>query len=86
MICIVCKRKLTDSIFSNDRKYKSCPKCSKLNGQQHVFFPYPSSFGTSEKRVTYNTPDGAQSYCYIHRGNSNKPIPNGGLLCGDLDI
>lgn len=49
------------------------------------FFEYPVGFGESDKRITSNHPDGAQSYCYTHRPNPNRAIPAGGILCSDLN-
>lgn len=45
------------------QKYKSCPHCSDANGKEHVYHPYPASFGKTPLRVTARNPDGFQSYC-----------------------
>lgn len=84
MICKKCGRLLKESQYSRDGRYKSCPKCSVLNGKEHVYFPYPSEFGTTEKRISTNHPDGPQSYCTNHRANPNSPIQEGGILCSEL--
>ena len=47
MLCRNCGKPLIESQYSEDGKYKSCPRCSMLNGEEHVYFPYPSGFGTS---------------------------------------
>lgn len=45
------------------QRFKSCPHCSDANGQEHVFHPYPASFGKTPARITAANPDGYQSYC-----------------------
>jgi hypothetical protein len=42
---------------------KSCPNCSQREGKL-IYYDYPESFGTSEKRITALEPSGAQSWCY----------------------
>lgn len=61
--CKRCRAPLNESIRSRHEDWKSCPKCSIDDGTLHVFLPYPAAFGQSEKRVTSDTPDGAQSWC-----------------------
>ncbi|MDY4323837.1 hypothetical protein V6M93_03180 [Pectobacterium brasiliense] len=69
--------------------YKSCPKCSVTQGQQHVYFPAPDDFGTTTARETSNNPDGVQSYCESCRPPSEKGNPSwvfqNGTTCGDFD-
>lgn len=72
MTCKNCNRPLNESIFNEDRTKKSCPSCSMENGIQHVFYDYPAAFGTTEKRISINNPDGPQSYCTPCRGK-NEP-------------
>lgn len=52
MNCINCGLPLHRSQYAMNRKYKSCPRCSVLNGREHVFFEYPLEFGQSVKRVS----------------------------------
>ena len=84
MNCIICGKPLNESQYVRNDEYKSCPRCSTLNGEEHVFFAYPESFGQSNKRETGNHPDGPQSYCYVHRQDLDKDIPTGGILCSQL--
>lgn len=85
MLCRVCGKKLSDAQYAMGERYKSCPKCSVINGEEHVFFRYPEGFGESDKRITTNHPHGAQSYCSTHRPNPNRDIPAGGKLCSELN-
>ena len=85
MICRVCGKPLNKSQYSQGENYKSCPRCSEINGEEHVFFRYPEDFGQSDKRETLNHPDGPQSYCYVHRPNPDRVIPRGGLLCSEIN-
>ena len=71
--CAHCKRPLSRSQYSGDKKMKSCPKCSSADGREHIFYEYPVAFGQSEARVSEGTPDGAQSYCATCRTN-NDPV------------
>lgn len=82
MDCKVCGKPLNESQY--EKKYKSCPRCSVLNGEEHIFFEYPRDFGRSMKRETGNHPDGPQSYCYTHRFNIDKNIPADAILCSRL--
>lgn len=66
--CSCCTQPLNRGIWSDDSKLKTCPLCSTTQGEQHVFRLYPEEFGTTERRVTQNNPDGAQSYCVDCRG------------------
>lgn len=72
MNCAHCNNPLHES--QTHGNLKSCPGCSNKNGREHVFYPFPSAFGVSVKRVTRNHPAGDQSYCYACRGG--KDIPN----------
>jgi phage FluMu protein Com len=84
MICRQCGKPLNKSQYSSDGRYKSCPRCSVLNGEEHIFFPYPSEFGTTEKRESVNHPDGPQSYCTNHRSDPDNPIQAGGVACSEI--
>lgn len=83
MICKCCGRPLNESQRKNG--FKSCPRCSEIDGNEHIYFP-DSFFGFTEKRETSKNPDGIQSYCVTHRSpnNENAPIPSGGIKCSDL--
>ena len=59
--CRYCGQPLNISQYSSDKRWKSCPLCSQKAGE-HIFYPY-ETFGFTEQRVTYNNPDGIQSYC-----------------------
>lgn len=76
--CKHCGKPLSESIYSKDRKYKSCPRCSEQNGNYHVFHQYPDDFGTTERRSTSIHPEGPQSYCVECRGGNP---PKEGILC-----
>lgn len=67
--CIICGQPLNKSQYSDDHQYKSCPKCSVNNGNEHVYYKYPESFGTTPLRSTSNNPEGPQSYCTPCRGS-----------------
>lgn len=82
--CKHCGKKLKSAQYSADKTLKSCPRCSVLNGQEHVYFPYPASFGETGARATANNPDGPQSYCTAHRSNPKRSIPEGGILCSQV--
>ena len=47
MKCTCCGKQLNKSIYKDGKNYKSCPKCSSNNGDQHVFYRYPERFGTT---------------------------------------
>ena len=81
MKCTHCKKNLSTSVYNKDKTLKSCPRCSQANGQYHVFHPYPAAFGTTDKRSTGSSPEGAQSYCTKCRGNYT---PDPGTLCKDI--
>ncbi len=71
MDCTNCHRPLKESVYNANRTKKSCPKCSQDNGSEHVFYDYPSAFGTTAKRANRSNPDGPQSYCTACRGSKN---------------
>lgn len=83
-MCKYCGKPLNKSQYNDNETYKSCPRCSELNGEEHIYFPYPSCFGDTPKRSSDNHPDGPQSHCYIHRGNPRHGIPSGGVRCRDI--
>ncbi|PSU59513.1 hypothetical protein C9I90_03295 [Photobacterium aphoticum] len=72
MTCTCCSKKLNVGMLqkrdpNTGAKFKSCPHCSDANGGQHVYHPYPSSFGKTPARVTARNPEGYQSYCIACR-------------------
>lgn len=81
--CHHCGELLKKSQYRNNKTYKSCPHCSTLDGEEHIYYKYPESFGTTILRVTPNVPDGAQSYCTRCRGVENGPYADG-IKCSDL--
>lgn len=83
--CKYCGKPLNKSQYSSDETYKSCPRCSEIDGNEHIFFPYPITFGDTTKRSSDNHPDGPQSWCYSHRFNKNSPITSGGIHCRDIE-
>jgi hypothetical protein len=64
--CIACRDALGKSLFAGNREWKSCPKCSSDTAEhdcEHVYYPYPEDFGTTDERASKPNPDGPQSYC-----------------------
>jgi hypothetical protein len=55
--CAHCKQPLNRSLYGPKKAWKSCPRCSSVDGSEHVFYEYPSAFGTSDARVSDDTPD-----------------------------
>lgn len=82
-ICKFCKKPLKNSQYNKDKFYKSCPKCSQLNGEQHIYYEYPMYFGTTKKRSSLSSPEGAQSYCEMCRFDK-KSYPKY-ILCKDIE-
>lgn len=82
-ICNCCKKELSESQRKTVKgvKYKSCPNCSQKNGEYHIFYPDPNSFGTTPLRATKNNPDGIQSHCTPCRGGFP---PEKGKRCDEL--
>ena len=83
MTCTHCGKPLQRSQWAADRTWKSCPNCSTNHGREHVYFPFPGEFGTTELRATYRNPEGAQSYCQPCRRDRNGD-PSRGRLCSDV--
>ncbi len=82
--CQHCGKPLNKAQYSDGKTYKSCPRCSEINGKEHIFFTYPNSFGDTAKRRSDNHPEGPQSWCYSHRFNKNAPITPGGIPCSEM--
>ncbi len=91
MACSCCGQQLNvGMIYKRDaagQEYKSCPRCSDTNGNEHVFHPYPAAFGFAEARVNPRNPHGDQSYCVDCR-NLGKGKPSivhlAGYVCSSL--
>lgn len=81
--CKICGKPLKESQRKGD--YKSCPRCSTIDGKEHVYFPN-NFFGCSKKRITKNNPDGIQSHCCEHRPpqKANSAIPPQGIKCSKM--
>ncbi len=92
MACNCCGKALNSGMVqkkdsSTGQKFKSCPHCSDANGSEHIFHPYPASFGITPARKTARNPDGYQSYCIdcrrLKKGVASKAFHNG-RLCSTL--
>lgn len=92
MVCSHCGSRLNDGLIykidpNTGQRFKSCPHCSTANGTEHVFHPYPSSFGKTPARITRKNPDGDQSYCTdcraLDRGVPSRMFMKG-KLCSEL--
>lgn len=83
-LCKNCNRPLNESQYKKigETTYKSCPRCSSNNGEEHVYYEYPSGFGETEKRASSAHPNGPQSYCVPCRGKGNGNLL--GKLCSDF--
>jgi hypothetical protein len=79
--CKHCGEELSKSVYSSDKSLKSCPNCSQLNGDYHVFYKNPEAFGTTPLRSTSMHPEGIQSHCQECRGGNP---PKSGILCCDI--
>jgi hypothetical protein len=82
--CAHCGLPLNRSLFSSDRRWKSCPRCSGVDGQHHLFYEFPDAFGISDARISDDSPDGAQSYCKTCRPTKRLAPASQGRLCPDL--
>ncbi|MBA3670533.1 MAG: DUF3553 domain-containing protein [Gemmatimonadaceae bacterium] len=82
--CATCIRPLNRSQYSEDKKLKSCPRCSSKDGREHVFYDYPDAFGQTDARVSDASPDGAQSYCATCRTN-DEPL-RGARRCSSIAL
>lgn len=93
MSCNCCGKKLNDGMLHKSdsktgQKFKSCPNCSDANGNEHVFHPYPGSFGKTPARKTAKNPDGDQSYCYDCRRlekDETSRVHLNGRICSSLN-
>lgn len=83
-ICSVCGMPLNISQWRKNRQYKSCPRCSVINGKEHVYYKYPDNFGITKKRASSTNPDGPQSYCVPCRGDEESSETR--YHCSEFDI
>ena len=92
MGCNCCNKALNSGMIHKKdevtgKKFKSCPHCSDANGDEHVFHPYPSSFGYTPARKTARNPNGDQSYCincrHLDKGVISNSYKNG-RICNSL--
>lgn len=74
MNCRHCNKPLQKVQWADGDSWKSCPRCSTRNGSMHVFYRYPSYFGTTPDRATETRPEGPQSYCTVCRGNGDPDL------------
>lgn len=92
MSCTCCGEKLNIGMIHKidsrtGKKFKSCPHCSDANGGEHVFHPYPASFGKTPARKTARNPEGYQSYCYDCRNLDKAEVSRvykSGRVCSSL--
>lgn len=82
-LCKVCGKPLNQSQYSKDGKFKSCPKCSTKNGEEHVYYDYPKHFGITQKRASSNRPEGPQSHCESCRFEKDS-YPDS-ILCSKIE-
>ena len=82
MNCERCGAPLNESQYNATETLKSCPKCSTIDGRQHVYYKNPEAFGTTDLRSTMSRPAGEQSWCTACRARSSEaPEPT---LCQDV--
>lgn len=79
MTCSCCGKRLNAGLCKKTdiltgQKFKSCPHCSIANGGEHVFHPFPKSFGKTPARQTARNPEGYQSYCIDCRSLSKGEV------------
>lgn len=61
--CQTCEKPLNRTRYSRNGRWKTCPRCSKRHGSQHIYLACPDSFGKAGARRTVANPEGFQSYC-----------------------
>lgn len=83
-VCKHCGKPLNQSQYDDSHTLKSCPSCSSNDGMEHIFYRYPAEFGTSDKRISIATPDGAQSYCIRCRSDKNGGPYQNAVKCSQL--
>ena len=102
VVCVNCNQKINSSVYillRRDSKtliWKSCPKCSKINGICHEFkllmehsdetnwVRHTTDFGFSTLRETSSNPLGVQSLCKVCRGNRTLQGLTREQLVGDV--
>ncbi|NLG14682.1 MAG: hypothetical protein GX561_10855 [Lentisphaerae bacterium] len=78
MNCGFCGNPLYEAqyLVVGDIVYKSCPKCSRDNGEQHIYYDCPKTFGITSGRENRKNPMGLQSYCAKCRSGSSRQGPH----------
>jgi Protein of unknown function (DUF3553) len=74
--CEHCREPLHESRWDPSDQWKSCPACSRRDGHQHLFHPYPDAYdayNTSVPRPTHASPEGSQSNCQDCRRKGRRP-------------
>ena len=84
MTCTHCGNILSEVQWKDSNNWKSCPHCSSRNGSEHIFYPYPESFGTTSARATREHPEGPQSYCTACRGKGEPDLAKS-RYCSDIN-
>ena len=82
--CDHCGKLLKTPTFSAARDWKSCPKCSTVDGHQHVYYEYPSAFGPTEAGAVIDKADVAQGYCVACRGGETPTAASTG--CASIAV
>lgn len=82
MNCDNCGQSLRQSQWTERERFKSCPKCSQMDGKEHVFYPLLAGFGITDARSSKEHPEGPQSYCVGCRERGEPPAP---VRCGDVN-
>ena len=72
--CDHCGKLLRTSTYSAAKDWKSCPKCSTVDGHQHVFYEYPSAFGPTDPTGGGDTSESAKSYCHACRAGETPRV------------
>ena len=68
MACTHCGRPLFRSQWTPDSRWKSCPRCSRRHGEEHVFHRYPDAFGTTDARATHGRPEAPKATANVVEG------------------
>jgi phage FluMu protein Com len=82
--CKHCGETLKEAQFNKNNTLKSCPNCSKLNGEEHVYYSNPNSFGITDERSSSKHPEGPQSHCNACR-SKNVPFAKQ-FLCHEVKV
>lgn len=84
--CAHCREPLKNSFYGPGKAWKSCPRCSSLDGAEHVFYEHPDAFGTSDARISDDTPLGVQSYCKTCRPRVRQEPTARSRRCSDVRV